>query len=67
MVYVSVCGVGVIAPATIAIYDGHTGKQTGQFTGPGLASQFAADHDGRLFAAFFNSAICTSCPTGQQR
>jgi hypothetical protein len=55
-VYVSVCGAGVIAPATIAIYDGHTGKQTGQFTGPGSSSQFAADHDGRLFAAFYNSS-----------
>lgn len=55
-VYVSVCGAGVIAPATIAIYDGHTGKQTGRFTSPGSSSQFAADHDGRLFAAFYNSS-----------
>jgi len=63
-VYVSVCGAGVIAPATIAIYDGHTGKQTGQFTGPGSSSQFAADHDGRLFAVFFNSADVFVLPNG---
>lgn len=54
--YIWVRGAGVIGPATIAIYDGHTGKQTGQFTGPGSSSQFAADHDGHLFAAFCNSS-----------
>jgi hypothetical protein len=63
-VYISVCGAGVIDPATIAIFDGRTGKQTGQFIGPGSSSQFAADHDGRLFAAFFNSADVFVLPNG---
>jgi hypothetical protein len=55
-VYVCVSPTSTIAQATIAIYDGRTGKQTGQFTSPGSSTQFAADQEGRLFVAFSNSS-----------
>jgi hypothetical protein len=54
-VYVCVTPTSTTAPATIAIYDGHTGKQTGQFTAPASTDQFAADQQGRLFVALDNS------------
>jgi len=54
-VYVCVSPTSTTAPATIAIYDGHTGKQTGQFTAPASTDQFAADQQGRLFVALTNS------------
>lgn len=55
-VYVPAAGFPVITPTNVAVIDGTTGKQTGQFTGPGWGSGFAPFGDGRLFAAFFNSS-----------
>jgi hypothetical protein len=55
-VYVCVSPTSIVAPATIAVYDGRTGKQTGQFTSPGSSTQFAADQEDRLFVAFANSS-----------
>jgi hypothetical protein len=54
-VYVCVSPTSTTAPATIAIYDGHTGKQTGQFTTAASTDQFASDQQGRLFVALSNS------------
>jgi DNA-binding beta-propeller fold protein YncE len=54
-VYVCVSPTSRAAPATIAIFDGRTGKQTGQFTSPGSSDQFAGDREGRLFVALNNS------------
>jgi hypothetical protein len=54
-VYVCVSPTSTTAPATIAIYDGHTGRQTGQLTAPASSSQFAGDQEGRLFVALSNS------------
>lgn len=45
-VYVCVGPTSTTAQATIAVYDGHTGKQTGQFTAPASTDQFAADQPG---------------------
>jgi hypothetical protein len=55
-VYVCVSPTSTTAPATIAIYDGTTGKQTGQFTTPAPTDQFAADQQGRLFVALTRSS-----------
>ncbi|OBK50776.1 hypothetical protein [Mycobacterium sp. 1081908.1] len=53
--YITVGQFPVISPARISVLDGHTGKQEGEFSGPGWTSEFASTGDGRLFVAFFNS------------
>lgn len=53
--YITVGQFPVISPARILILDGRTGKQRGEFSGPGWTNEFAATEDGRLFVAFFNS------------
>lgn len=53
--YVCVRRTSVTAPATLVSFDGHTGKQTGEFIAPASSSQFAADQQGRLFVALSNS------------
>jgi hypothetical protein len=55
-VYVCVSPASTTAPATIAVYDGHTGKQSGQFNIPASTDQFAADQQGRLFVALTRSS-----------
>jgi hypothetical protein len=54
-VYVCVSPGSTTAPATIASYDGNTGRQTGQFNTPASTDQFAADQQGRVFVALANS------------
>ncbi len=65
-VYVCVTQSSMAAPATIAIYDGHTGKQTGHFAPP-ASDQFAADQEGRLFVAFDRSSDLYSWTAGHNR
>ena len=65
-VYVCVSPTSRAAPATIAIFDGRTGKQTGQFTSPGSSDQFAGDHEGRLFVALSNSSDVYGLDHGAQ-
>jgi hypothetical protein len=55
-VYVCVSPTTTTAPATIAVYDGHTGKQSGHFNVPASTDQFAADQQGRLFVALTRSS-----------
>ena len=55
-VYVCVSPTSGTARATIAVYDGHTGKQTGQFDARASTDQFESDQQGRLFVALDNSS-----------
>jgi hypothetical protein len=55
-VYVCVSPASRAAPATIATFDGRTGKQTGHFTSPESSDQFAGDQEGRLFVALSNAS-----------
>ena len=54
-VYVCVSPTLGAARARIAVYDGHTGTQTGQFDAPAPTDQFASDQQGRLFVALSRS------------
>lgn len=54
-VYVCVSPTSRSAPATIAVYHGHTGGQSGQFTVSASTDQFAADQQGRLFVVLSQS------------
>ena len=65
-VYVCVSPTSTTAPATIAVYDAHAGKQTGQFTAPASTDQFAADQRGRLFVALTRSSALYVLDHGAQ-
>ena len=53
--YITIGAFPVISPTRISVLDGRTGKQRGEFSGPGWTNEFAATGDGRLFVAFFAS------------
>jgi hypothetical protein len=55
-VYVCVSPTSGTGRATIAVYDGHTGKQTGQFDARASTDKFESDQQGRLFVALDKSS-----------